>query len=323
MQVLVGQPARQLRDRARTALPGPARRSSRASARRSRAVSGQSSNASTTASSMVCFGPVNQFFADTCHQIVSRSRAPERHDRRVVDELPLELVAERVRRRGRRQHQVERHDDDLGDRERVHPLVLRAVVPRADLELVAVPPAQADRDRERQVEADHRDRGDRVERQRDRRAVDVDLDQRRQGQDRAGHRRRSITALAGHPLGGQLRPVLRARDRTVAAEREGHPRRRGHARRGAEELRGRRDEQHRAWPSWCRATATKIAGHAAAGQRVVGLSVGVVRDREHHAQQQDVAAEHRVEDRAPDALGRGLGRRRGLLGEVGARRRSR
>ena len=58
-------------------------------------------------------------------------------------------------------------------------------------------------------------------------------------------------------------------------------------------------------------------------QGVVRLTFGVVRDREHHAQQQDVAAEHGVEDRPPDALGRRLGGGLGLLGEVCARRRSR
>ena len=36
----------------------------------------QSSKASTTAWSMVCFGPVNQFLAETFHQIVSSSSAP-------------------------------------------------------------------------------------------------------------------------------------------------------------------------------------------------------------------------------------------------------
>src|SRR6478752_2213211 len=46
------------------------------------------------------------------------------HDRGVVDELPFELATERVGRRGRRQHQVDRHDDDLGDGDRVHPPVL-------------------------------------------------------------------------------------------------------------------------------------------------------------------------------------------------------
>ena len=48
----------------------------------------RSSNVWTTAGSMVCFGPVNHFFAETSHQIVSRSRAPSGDDRRVVDELP-------------------------------------------------------------------------------------------------------------------------------------------------------------------------------------------------------------------------------------------
>ena len=65
------------------------------------------------------------------------------------------------------------------------------------------------------------------------------------------------------------------------------------------------------------------AGHAAAGQGVVRLAVRAVRDREHHAQQQDVAAEDGVEDRAPDALGRGLGRRRRSPRTGGRRRRSR
>ena len=49
-----------------------------------------------TSGSMLCFGPVNHFFAETCHQMARMSRAPERDDRCVVDELPLERVVERV-----------------------------------------------------------------------------------------------------------------------------------------------------------------------------------------------------------------------------------
>jgi hypothetical protein len=39
-------------------------------------VQGQASNASTTASSMVCLGPVNHFFADTFHQIARSTSVP-------------------------------------------------------------------------------------------------------------------------------------------------------------------------------------------------------------------------------------------------------
>ena len=72
-------------------------------ARRSRSAteSGtQSSKASTTAGSIVCFGPVNHFLADSVPPDRQQEQGADGEDRRVVDELPREVVAERVRRRG-------------------------------------------------------------------------------------------------------------------------------------------------------------------------------------------------------------------------------
>ena len=66
----VGEPARQRAHR-----PGPPRQHGEAVQARDRC-QGQESNASTTASSIVCFGPVNQFFAEACHQIVRTASVP-------------------------------------------------------------------------------------------------------------------------------------------------------------------------------------------------------------------------------------------------------
>ena len=92
-EVDVGQPAGQL-----VHTPGPPRQAGEAVQRRSlvghpsrQSAVSLSSNASRTASSIVCFGPVNQCFAEIVHQIVEQEQRTERDDRGVVDELPLEL----------------------------------------------------------------------------------------------------------------------------------------------------------------------------------------------------------------------------------------
>ena len=95
--VVVGQAARQVGD-----APGPPRQDGEAVQRRASRHAAQSSKASTTAWSMVCFGPVNHFLAEACHQIVEQQQRADGHDRRVVDELPREVVvAERAARRAR------------------------------------------------------------------------------------------------------------------------------------------------------------------------------------------------------------------------------
>ena len=101
VEVAVRQPAGQVGD-----APGPPRQAGEAVQRLRHASVTQSSNASTTAWSMVCFGPVNQFFADDVPPDRQDQQRAERHDRRVVDELPLEVVAERVAAGHERHHQV-------------------------------------------------------------------------------------------------------------------------------------------------------------------------------------------------------------------------
>ena len=112
--------------------------------------------------------------------------------------------------------------------------------------------------------------------------------------------------------GVQLAPVLRARDRAVTAEREEHARRRGQAGRGAEELTDGGDEQHDAGHlRGERLVEDDLDAAAARGHRVRVLH------REQEGEQQDPAADRRVEDRPPDALGRGVGGAVGLLRQVG------
>src|SRR2546423_4025093 len=75
------------------------------------------------------------------------------HDRRIVDETPTERLVPRYAARRQRQDEDYRDQPHPERREEIHPPVLSAVVPWADLELVANAPAQEDRDHVGDVEA--------------------------------------------------------------------------------------------------------------------------------------------------------------------------
>ena len=76
-EVLVGQAAGQLDHGARKALQDrdPVQQGLQLVVRGGHRT--QSSNALRTVSSIVCLGPVNHFFAETCHQIASTIRTPK------------------------------------------------------------------------------------------------------------------------------------------------------------------------------------------------------------------------------------------------------
>ena len=200
-------------------------------------------------------------------------------------------------------------------RDRRHPLPLVAEVPLPLLEVVARPPPKEDRDEECQVQADDRHRDHCVERSRhdDRRLLraDVDLDQGREGDD-DGHDGSQDHGLHGHLVLGQARPPLGAGDGTVTAERVGHARRARHACHRAEELADGRDHQHHAGPLGVQGLG-EDDGHAATAG---GDRLGVLHCVQ-EGEQQDPAADGRVEDRLPDALRGAVGCSLGLLGEVG------
>ncbi len=70
-EVEVREPSGQLAD-----LPGPPRQAGEAVQVGSRSPAPQSSKACSTASSIVCLGPLNQCLAEACHQMARSSNAP-------------------------------------------------------------------------------------------------------------------------------------------------------------------------------------------------------------------------------------------------------
>ena len=121
------------------------------------------------------------------------------------------------------------------------------------------------------------------------------------------------TALAGIRFGVQLRPQPRAGDRAVAAERE-----QSSARCWSSQAIEQKNwpmvemQQHDAVPSRSSSAWLKMA----ATPPPPAVTASVVLRGEQERQQQDPAADRRVEDRLPDALGRRVGGALGLLRHV-------
>ena len=257
--------------------------------------------------SMVFFGPGEPLLGRDVPPDRQDDQRPEGEDRRVVDARPGELVVPRHAGGGEREHEVDRDDRDLRHRDEVHPLVLRPVGPLTLLERVAHPPAQPDRDQEGQVETDHRDRHHGVE------AIGTPPMLLSAGRVMMTPiTPTNITALAGIFRALTLDSQARPRDGPVPAEREGHPRGARQARGGAEQLTGGRDEQDQEVPSfWQRLTEDHVHGPEPVADTLWVL------DGEEERQEEEVATDRRVEDRAPDALGRAHRSTLGLLGQVG------
>ena len=262
---------------------------------------------------MVCLGPVNHFLAERCHQIAEDHQRADRQDRRVVDELPREVLVARDRRRGERQDEVDRDDRDLRDRDRVHPLVLRCRASRSRA-----------RTRRRAASAGRSGSGTRG------RARSPPPRRRRRTRPAPGAPLMStwmsagsvisapttatkITALAGiscaactldsHDDPGIAPSRLNAKVIREALVRQAVVQNSC----PAVEISSTRKCQ----PVGSACSEDQVDGAAARGD------LAGVLHREHEREQQHVAADRRVEDRAPDALRGALGRALRLLGEVG------
>ena len=125
----------------------------------------------------------------------------------------------------------------------------------------------------------------------------------------------SDDAVHRHPVVVELRPVLAAGHGTVAAEREEHPGRARHAGDGAEELADRRDQQHDAAHVRRQRLAEDHLRRAPPPAVTPASSCTANRNASSRIQ----PPMRGVEDRAPDALGRRVGRAVRLLGQVGRR----
>ena len=171
----------------------------------------------------------------------------------------------------------------------------------------------ADRDQEGEVQPDDRDRDDGVER--DRHAVVV-VERRQREQaagDRAADDRVDRRAVAVH-----LGPQPPARDGPVAAERVSHARHARHAAHAAEELADRRDDDDRLEEERRERRLEDRSGEA--GRAVDRVDVG---RGEQEGEQQDPAADGRLEDGLPQARSRPPSRHPWSPPTRGRRRRSR
>ena len=186
-------------------------------------------------------GPLNQFFADRIHQPPKSSQRSADEDRRVVDCLPSEPVVPWHADAVRGHQEDEADEEDPHDRDRVDPLVVLAQRPGARLEPVLHSVTQDHRKDERDVQADHRYPGAHV-------VADEEVVEGWQhecgGQNADRDDREMRDAVAADPT-----PHRVSRNRTVAREREQHPRRGGHRRGQAEHLCDAADKEQERPPS--------------------------------------------------------------------------